>query len=283
MLWSEAIERYFSERDVCHDYERGTRKRAAALDLFAGRPLDVTEVTSVLVNAFLAALQAEGRYYEKTVKGYRDAIMAVWRAAWESGLTPHRPERVKSIKVRRKLPQAWSIEEVRALVAASRDLRGRVCGLKGVSRAIWFESYVQLLWCTGLRAGDLIRLEWDTVSPGGIVGVVQSKTRHQLICQLSPRALALAQDIRIRTESPLVLPWPGARCILDRWFRRLVKAAGIREGGTRRIRRAAASYVEKTQPGMAGRFLGHLTAGLASRHYLDPSITHAAAVTPPEL
>lgn len=100
---------------------------------------------------------------------------------------------------------------------------------------------------------------------------------------VAARAWQLAETIRHKTGSPLVLPWPGARCILDRWFARLVLASGIRPGGTRRIRRGGASEVEKHQPGTAGRFLGHLTPGLAARHYLDPTITNVRPVSPPEL
>jgi integrase len=249
--------------------------------------LALEEVTPALVNAFLAALKDEGRHYDKTVKGYRDAICCVWRAAWEAGLTPHRPERVKTIRVRRKVPSAWTIEEVRRLAKTAESLPGSVHGLP-VARALWFAAYVHLLWCTGLRVGDLLRLSWEQVyrrekNAPSVIVVTQNKTNHPLLCQFSARADRLAESIRLKTDSPLVMPWPGARCILDRWFCRLVLAAGIRPGGTRRIRRAGASEVEREQPGMAGRFLGHLTPGLAAKHYLDPAITNSRPVTPPEL
>lgn len=281
MTWTASINRYFATRDVRPQYERDTRHRANALEAFAGVPLKMQDVDAELANAFLASLQAKGIYSGKTLKGYRDAILCIWREAWNDGLTPHRPERVKAFKTRRHLPKAWTIDEVRQLVAAAKTLRGNVWGL-GVSRATWFEAYVRLLWCTGLRAGDVLRLEWSQVN-GGQIAVSQSKTSHAILCVLSEPATRLVDAIRLRTDSPLVLPWPGARCILDRWFRRLVRKAGIREGGTRWIRRSAASYVERDQPGRAGQFLGHLTPGLAARHYLDLSITRVAAVSPPEL
>lgn len=282
MTWTDSIDRYFSERDVNPQYERDTRQRANALNLYAGHPLALEEVTTPLVNAFLAAMQAEGKHYEKTVKGYRDAILCVWRAAWEADLTTHRPERVRAVKVRRKVPVAWTIEEVRKLAETAETLTGNVHGLP-VTRSLWFAAYVHLLWCTGLRVGDVLRLTWEQVRGQGLIVASQHKTGYPVLCQLSARAARLVEGIHRKTDSTLVLPWPGARCILDRWFRRLVKASGIRPGGTRRIRRGGASEVERLHPGTAGRFLGHLTPGLAAKHYLDPAITHARPVSPPEL
>lgn len=284
--WLETIEWYLAGRDVCHQYAQEIRHRAAALELFADRVLDIEEVTDELVNHFLATMQAEGDYYDKTVKGYRDAILCVWRAAWEYGLTNIRPGRVRRIKVRRQLPSAWTIEEVRTLAAAAKKLPGKVAGIE-VGRSLWFAAYVHLLWCTGLRVGDVLALQWSAVcqrtKDDATAYLVQSKPNHPLLCGLSARAVQLATDIKSRVESPLVLPWPGARCILDRWFNRLVKRSQIRPGGTRWIRRGAASEVEKNHPGMAGKFLGHLTPGLAAKHYLDPSITNQRPVRPPEL
>jgi len=284
--WLETIEWYLAGRDVCAQYAKEIRHRAGALEMAAGRVLGIDDVTDELVNWFLMQMQSEGKHYDKTVKGYRDAMQCVRQAAWEHGLTDVRPGRVRRIKVRRKLPSAWTIEEVRMLVKAAEKLPGKVAGID-VGRSLWFSAYVHLLWCTGLRVGDVLTIEWSAVfqrtKNDAAVYLVQSKQNHPVLCGLSARAVRLATDIRNRTDSPLVLPWPGARCILDRWFRRLVKRSGIRPGGTRWIRRGAASKVEQEQPGMASKFLGHLTPGLAAKHYLDPSITNQRPIRPPEL
>lgn len=62
-----------------------------------------------------------------------------------------------------------------------------------------------------------------------------------------------------------------------------ISAAGDRIGTPRRLRRSAASYIERDDPGHGKRFLGHRTAGIAEAYYLDLAIANGNQVRPPDL
>jgi len=54
-------------------------------------------------------------------------------------------------------------------------------------------------------------------------------------------------------------------------------------GSSRWLRRSGATYVEIKRKGEAQRFLGHSNAALASRHYLDQTLTMDIPESPPPL
>lgn len=272
----QQVERYIAARELSASYADTLRRHVRAFCHWVGREIPVTEVTSDLVNAWLADLRADSRLGPKSRHDYRASVLAVWRDAWETGLADHRPERVRTVRVPHTVPIAWTLDEVRRLVKACQTLQGIVEGTQ-IARSAWFDRFVRLGWYTGLRLSDLLAARGPDVAPNGVLRLATTKT-GRIVCARLPASLASG----LPKTGPL-LPWPGGRRTLYRWLEKLVKAAGIRRGSSRWLRRSAASYVERDHPGAGHRLLGHSSEGMARRHYLDPAITGRLPPMPPHL
>lgn len=144
-------------------------------------------------------------------------------------------------------------------------------------------SLVNGQYDTALRIGDLQSVERSWMLPDGRLTLVQHKTGRQHRVQFRAETL---KDIRRLIEC-----LPGRRLIWPpfcdrrqffRFFRSLRLRAGL-DCGTKGIRRASASYVEREHPGLGWRHLGHSRPGLDVRHYLDPGIAWPDATMPPPI
>src|SRR5690606_24610939 len=116
----------------------------------------------------------------------------------------------------------------------------------------------------------------DDIRKDGKIRMVQQKTGDPQISQLGVHALrsivAIAEPRR-----DIILDWPFSKQTLHNDFRKLVNTAGLR-GTPKWLRRSAATHVESVQPGMAQRLLGHRTAAMARKHYIDPCQLETVAV-----
>ena len=81
----------------------------------------------------------------------------------------------------------------------------------------------------------------------------------------------------------LLFPWPHCDRHFSNMFTQIVKAAGIRPGTLKWLRRASATAVEAEQPGAAMAHLGHRTPGLAYQSYVDPRQLGFNRASPPKL
>lgn len=218
-------------------------------------------------NAWIDGLRAARS--PKTVKAYRSSLLSVWRFAWDCRLVETPPLRVKTVKVPRQPPTAWTIDEIRLLLAACHKLCHR-------QRRRWALAFIHVTWSTGLRATDVYRVRLEDLAPDGTLRMSQHKTGDGIAVTLSPVAIAALG--RVGGQVPR-----RSRESLSRLFRDLVEISGVRAGTARWLRRSAASYYERERPGCGAKFLGHRTPGMAERHYFDPAIVGTVNGTPPEL
>jgi integrase len=156
---------------------------------------------------------------------------ASWLQAVEPG-TEVPPKDVLAAKPRRAVPYLYTDEEVGRIIAAAWALRQELCRET-------YAALVGLLWVTGARVGEVIRLDRDDVDLGsGVVAVRQSKfgkSRELLLHPSSVAALrhyAVARD-RLRpvpeTEA-FFISLRGKRLVYETvWhtFRGLARAAGL--------------------------------------------------------
>ncbi|NDC64371.1 MAG: hypothetical protein EBZ59_10410, partial [Planctomycetia bacterium] len=111
-----------------------------------------------------------------TVRSKRSQILVLWRAAAEERLCEGPSRRIRVAPVPFRNPTAWTVAEVEAIQDAAAGISGRhACGLP---RATLFVLAIRLAWATGLRWGDLVRLEVSDIQPCGTVAVTQHKTRR---------------------------------------------------------------------------------------------------------
>lgn len=248
---------------------------------FAGGAFDTSELTGDFLNRFLVARKAAG-LAPRTVRGNRTCAMMLWKEAHEIGEAPP-VGRVRVVKVPALVPVAFTLDEIRQLIASCAHLRGTFRRFP-IRRRIYFESLVECAYDSGLRLGDLLSLERAWIWPGGFLSVVQAKTRNTIRVQLRDTTLAKIDEC--------MADWPGRALIwpqfaerkrLYEYVRRLVKVAGVRPGTLKWIRRSSASYVEAMHPGCGAAHLGHRTSGIAEQFYFDPRIVRPFRPLPPPL
>lgn len=273
------LESLLLERDVTPSHAESLRYRVDLFSVHLGRVAMLTDLEPDTVNAWVKSLQDSGRYQPRTVKHYRDAVLFVWRSAFDRGDATVPPWRIRRVRVPHTPVCAWRDEEIRKLLGSIGILRGFVPGTK-IRKRDWFRAYILLAYVTGLRRCDLMNhARWLDLSDG-VLTVCQKKTGYVVSRRVSPQTVILL-DLIPRGE--YLLPWPGDVRRFYESFRRLVIAAGIRPGTPKYLRRSAGSYVEREHPGMGGAFLGHRDTAVFDRSYHDRSISQNVPEGPPEL
>lgn len=238
---------------------------------FAGGSLDTTMLSADFLNRWLLERKLSGLQPE-TVRGNRTMALMLWRLANEIGEAGP-VERVRVIKVPDKPPRAFTRDEIQRLIEACQSLHGRFRRLP-IHRRVYFESFFMAAYDTALRLGDLLALERSNIWPGGYVSLVQRKTCHAHRAQLRQSTLMLIEECM--AEMPgrkLIWPQFARRKRFYEYFRRLVRTAGIRHGTSKWLRRSSATYIAAAYGEIAAQdHLGHRTAGLARRSYIDQEI-----------
>jgi integrase len=272
---SELSRDYCAEREVTHDYRQAMNRVARSMEGAGITPLTLTDSSA---NCWLASLK-QG---PTTRSNYRRMALTLWRYAIDRRLCDHYPQRVVKVKQRPKPVVAWSQTEMTRLIAASRAYTHTL--KTGVPASLYFEGWIRGGYETGLRFSDLLKLRCDCLRDGrdGRLHVVMNKTGLSIGKVISPRLIEILTELSVRGNGRTFF-----QCHLHgRWLRvhfsRICTQAGV-TGTPKFLRRTGATWVEANQPGMAGRFLGHLSHGLAEKHYIDRTLLPDACPKPPEI
>lgn len=273
------LESLLLERDCSPTHAASLRYRVDKFGDWLGHLATLADLQADIVNGWVLALQQTGKFKPRTVIHFRDAILFVWRAAFERGDVPTPPNRIRQVKVPQQVVTAWTLEELRELVSAVTILRGRVPGHE-IRKADWMRGYIYTGYCTGLRRCDLVNCaHWRNVTDD-VLTVVQNKTGFVVSRRLTKQSV---EALTLIGSNDYVLPWGGRRRSFYESFKRLVASAGIRPGTPKMLRRTAGSMVERFAPGTGGHFLGHRDPSLFDKHYHDRSISSSVPEPPPEI
>jgi integrase len=276
---------YFNERYLpAHSIRPATevwyRTMLRHFDRWLGRDAMLTDLNRIAVNNFLQAIQDQ--YAPKSVHGFRRAILTIWRAAFDDELLVVAPRSIRRITVPPPMPEAWTINQVQRLIEATRAERfDRAIG-NGIRVGQFMEALIRVCYDTALRLGDLESLDWRGVRADGTIVVRMEKTGHIKTCQITPASLAAAERIRVPNDDR-VLPWSAGRRRFYIWWWKLIAEAGFevnRRNGPQKLRRTSATFVELMSVGMATAHLGHRSADLAKRHYIDPALAYKPTLPP---
>lgn len=269
------LDEILSERSVSPGYIRALSQRLDAFSDYLGHAATLSDLDAALINRWVTSL-AEG-FAPKTVKHYQAATVLVWREAFERGDVDRPPWRLKKIKVPKRIVRAWTQEELRGILAASKWLRGDVPGTE-IWKRDWFRAYILAAYCTGLRRCDLMHHALTTDLRDGILTVEERKTGKIVSRRLSSQALAA---LELLPDRKYLLPWPACIRRFYASFKVLVRHAGVTPGGPHKIRKSAGSYAQRNGNGQA--LLGHEDAATFHAHYHDRSISQQVPEPPPEL
>lgn len=267
-------EQYLIDRPLKPESAYALRRSVAVFETWLKRPAELTDLGDANLSQFLIAV--EKFYAPSTLKRMRGDLMGLARHAAESGACQF-PRKVRPVKVPRKAPRGIRPEQVARLIECCPKLPPRK---NGMHLGNYFAALIGVAWYTGLRRGDLFAFDMRELDDSGIYPVTQNKTGEVVWRWIAPDIVAKLE--RLDPRRPL--RWQGAKRMLYVYFAKLKELAGVTTPGyLHLLRRSAASDVERQQPGAAGPFLGHLTPGMAEKHYIDRSIAYGSEVRPERL
>lgn len=242
-----------------------------------GRDALLADLTVENLRGFLYAYHEEGRA-APTVNDKRRMLLTFWRAAADEDLLAEpRPRRIARIKEPRKLPEAWTVDEIGKILELCRQQQGRV-GL--IPADDWWTSLILTLYDTGGRIGAIIQAATRDYQPDDRslrIRADTQKDKTEQVFQISDQA-AEAIARHYSRERELIWPWPHARRNLYKLFReRIIEPACVpskRVGGDlfHKIRRTCISYLAKEDLMLAVRQADHCRPELTFKHYIDPRI-----------
>jgi integrase len=152
---------------------------------------------------------------------------------------------------------------------------------KGCPAALFFEGWIRTGFETGLRFSDLLSLRCDQLR-GERLFVVANKTGVPIPKVLSGKCVDILRKLSVQGDGETFFRWALAERWLRIHFARLCKAAGM-TGTPKWLRRSGATHCEIRQPGSAKKFLGHLSDGLAWKHYVDQTLLPDQCPAPPPI
>jgi len=154
----------------------------------AGRGVAAHAADAALLRDWLAGLAAAG-FAARTQARRLSAIRQFHRFLAAEGIRPDDPtELLDSPRLPASLPRALTEEEVERLIAAAAGLPGK----RGTAAA----AAVELLYCSGLRASELVALPAGALRPGEELIAVRGKGGKERLVPVSARARALALAAR---------------------------------------------------------------------------------------
>lgn len=159
------LERYLLARDVSKDYADLLRARLLKFAKWARNPT-IHRIDCELVNRFLVYLQESGAK-PFTLDGYRRAILCVWNDALLSGANDNPPTRLRKIRRPHAPVTAFTHEEIQQLLAVAESLAGWFPN--GAKRSEFWRAAIHSAYSTGLRRGDLLRVQRSAIGRDGLV------------------------------------------------------------------------------------------------------------------
>lgn len=250
------------------------------LDQHLGRPVLVAELSTQIVRQFLVAYRDQAA--PATVNGKRRQLLTLWRFAHEEGHCPNAPGKIATMKEPQRLPEAWTITEVEALLAMCRALPGNV---GTIPRRHWWPACVLAIYDTGGRIGAIRStqtVDFSCQDRSLIVRSEHDKSRRDRLFWLSDQTTAAIAAIHDPHQRHL-FPWPYSRRYLWQFFRhRIVERAGLTASYRgmslfHKLRRTTLSYCAATDLALAQQQAGHSDPRLTQSRYIDPRIARTRA------
>ncbi len=248
-------------------------------------PLDPFRVDTV--RAFLAAEMS--RSARSTAARKLASLRTFFSYATREGAEANPAEAVVGPKLHRQLPVHLIVDDVEALLAAAaegeRQSRGKERPLRLRDRAL-----LELLYSCGLRASELVALDWSDVEVGvGVVRVVHGKGGKQRVvpvAEAAERALTAYRTgwrLRRLDDDAVFLNQRGRRLsvrsvgrIVDRYLR----AAGLAlKTGPHALRHSFATHLLESGADLRAiqEMLGHASISTTQR-YTHVDLRHLSAV-----
>lgn len=263
-------DRYFplNSRIRTEQTKRQYRFALKDLDRALGRESKICDLSDDNVTLMMSALTARG-LAPKTINERRGRINALWSWLAKRGIVATWPT-VRPIPEPRRIPVAWSRDELMQLLNACRAVPGTIDMIRACD---WWTSLHLVAWSTGERISALLACEWSHLSADWLTIPAELRKGKSADAQYRISADAMTSLQRIREPSrALVWPWPYGHEYLWVRYKTIRKKAGLaidRRSAFHRIRRSVATHFEAAG-GDATALLGHTSRAITIKSYLDP-------------
>lgn len=173
----------------------------------------------------------------------------------------------------KRAPRAYTIEDISRVIRVAKALPGEICG---VPRGLWWASILRTAWETAERHGALEALKWGEVDCRGrlITFLAENRKggRQDIQREISDELAGWLVQMR-RQPGDLVWPWDRAESSVWLDLGRICTLAQVQARGFHGFRRSNASYLTAARGvSAAAEQLGHSSASVTLRHYVDRSI-----------
>lgn len=265
--FSVIAEKYLAGRCVSRQHEANVRRVAARC----------RQVTVEAVNAYLKRRLEEAK--STTVKAERSILLTLWRWAWDRGIVKDMPRGVLKFKVRRPPTKAWTLDECKRSLDATKQYSRRL--RSGADHAAFVRCWILLGYATGARFGDLWSFRRENLD-GEVLRWVQAKTGDAITKILPPDCLDAVRTMLAASPDGRILGWVCRKRQAMRLMKDHLKSVGL-DGTSKWLRRSSATHVEMQQPGQGRHHLGHRSVGLFESNYGDWGQIRQRSPQPPSL
>ena len=254
VTFATVAEAYLSDRVVCSMYQCNVRRLAKSAGV----------VSADSLNSYLRARLPS--VSTVTARNERVILISLWRYAYEHHMVDESPRGVLRIKARKPPTRAWTISQVKQLLAKAGEYRGHKLR-SGADISDFLTAWLLLGYESGSRYGDIWRFSADNLD-GDVLRWTQSKTGDPLHKVLTPTCVAACLRMLEKSPDGTIVGWVCKKRQAMRWWKQLCVACGL-PGTSKWLRRSGATHIEIASPGKASLHLGHRTASLAAQAYLD--------------
>jgi integrase len=201
-----------------------------------------------------------------TARAERGVLLTLWNWAYDRGPVDAAPRGILKMKARRKPTKAWTLGQLKNLIAAAQAKRGtRLRG--GADLGEFLACWILVGYETGARFGDVMAFTRDHLD-GDTLSWTQSKTGDPIVRPLTPACLTLIDAMLAKSPDGRILGWVCRRRMAMRHMRLLLDSVGI-GGSSKWLRRSGATHCEMEKAGTGRLHLGHRSPALFEQAYCD--------------
>lgn len=241
---------------------------------FLGHNAVVPDLTEIKILRFLSYRLQEG-LARKTVSQNRGNLLVLWRAAHRWKYHPEPVADIDCIRVPKKQPRAFTVEESSKILNEMRSLQGTMRET-GVLKSDWWMSLFLFIYDTGSRVGATLSVTPSHVNFGDnscVMTAESDKTWSEHTVRFSDQTADVMKMIYDpNREFVWDYPWNRRQLWID--FNEILKSAGIppqRYVGFHKIRRTHATQMVINSGWDAAReSLGHSSLTMTKK-YVDPT------------
>lgn len=274
MLLSEVVEQFIAQNPRVRDSRTVDHYRSTITKLsrFLGRSATLDDMTNETVYSFLTNI-TQGGLAPATANHRRKNLVSLWNWLAKRRLVDRFPD-VPKIPEPKRIPRAWTEEQIRRLVDACSTLPGTINGYCPASD--WWLAFHGVAWDTGARTSEILALRWTWLDKESGVLHVPGEARKgglsDAVYQLMPDTLeaVLRLDLGART----IFHGIGHRTAFWKRYATILKRAGLpvdRTNHPQKLRRSHASWLKRSG-GDPTASLGHSSDAVTRASYLDPSV-----------